>query len=161
MRAGMLNACAAMRRRWAVEKRLRRLGRIGFDEAGVGLGKIKAEDVHHRLHPADHAHTLAKIDLGVAGRMRKWHERFARPRPGAAHIILHHRVASREAMLIAQPLENPLGGVALLGRGGLVALQEQRLFAMKQQMAGFMEEREPKMVVREVSEAEREKRLVW
>src|ERR1700722_255806 len=40
------------------------------------------------------------------------------------HIVLHDRVAARVAVLVAQPLEDPLGRVALLPAFRLVAFQD-------------------------------------
>jgi hypothetical protein len=34
----------------------------------------------------------------------------------ATLVVLHHRVAAREAMLVPEPIEGPLGRVPLLGR---------------------------------------------
>jgi hypothetical protein len=38
----------------------------------------------------------------------------------ATHVVLHDRVATREAMLVPEPIEDPLGRVPLLGQPLLV-----------------------------------------
>ena len=65
---------------------------------------------------ADHADRFAKIHLRMARRMRQLHEGLATSRPRDPHIILHHRIAAAEPMLVAQPLEYPLRRMPLLRR---------------------------------------------
>ena len=40
------------------------------------------------------------------------------------NVTLHDRVVAREPILIAKPLENPLGGVLLFGRHSLIIRQD-------------------------------------
>ena len=109
----------------AVEKRLRRLRRIGLDEAGVRMRQVEAEHMQLHPHAADDADAFAKIDLRVTRRMSERHEDLARARARQPHIILHHRVAAGEAVLIPQPFENPLRRMPLLRRRRLVGLQDR------------------------------------
>ena len=44
-------------------------------------------------------------------------------RPGARGVVLHDRVTTAESVLRAQPIEHPLGGVALLARAPAILLQ--------------------------------------
>jgi hypothetical protein len=73
----------------------------------------------------EHRDSLAKIDLAMPGRMRQRHERLTTPRPADADIVLQHRVAAGEVMLVAQPLEDPLRRVPLLHRPRPVCLQDR------------------------------------
>jgi len=57
-----------------VEKRLRRLRRVGLHERRVRLRHVHAEEVDLPPDAADHANRLAKVDLRVAGGMGEWHE---------------------------------------------------------------------------------------
>ena len=80
--------------------------------------------MHLLANPADHRHRLAEIHLGMPRRMRQRHENLPATAPLAPHMILHHCVAAAIAMLVAQPLEDPLGGMLLLGRASPVRLQD-------------------------------------
>ena len=108
----------------AVETRLRRLRRIGLDEASVGVRQVEAE--HMQLHPraADDRDAFAEIDLRVARRMRERHEHFPRPGARQSHIVLHDCLAARKSVLVPQPFENPLGRMPLLGRRRLVGFKD-------------------------------------
>ncbi len=105
----------------AVEKSLRRLRGIGFDEAGVRMRQVEAEHMQLHPHAADHRHAFAEIDLRVTRRMRERHEDLARPRARQPHIVLHHRVAAGKAVLVPKPFENPLRRCRCLGGAVLSA----------------------------------------
>ena len=109
----------------AVEKRLGRLGRIGLHEAGIRVRQVHAEEMDLLAHPGDHCDRFAKIDLGVARRVDQRHEHLARRDAGPAYIVLHRGVPTRISVLIAQPLEYPLGGVTLLHRSMLVGCEDR------------------------------------
>jgi hypothetical protein len=51
------------------------------------------------------------------------HEHLALAQLPQPHVVLHDRVAARVAVLVAQPLEDPLGGVTLLPAFRLVVFQ--------------------------------------
>ena len=59
---------------------------------------------------------FAEIGLGMTWRVRQRNEHFAMPPPVFAHVILDDGVAALETMLVAQPFEDPLGGMPLLTR---------------------------------------------
>ena len=77
------------------------------------------------LHPADDHPCLAKVRLRVSRRMGQRHEQLPAPAPAPVltHVVLHDRVAPDESVLGAQPIEHPLGSVALLARLRAVLLQ--------------------------------------
>jgi len=99
-----------------VEEGLHALGRVGLDEAGVRVRQVEAEEVDLPPHARDHRHGLAEVDLGVTGRVRERDEHLPRPGAPLAHVVLHDRVAAGEAVLGAEALVDPLGGVPLLRR---------------------------------------------
>ena len=66
------------------------------------------------LHAADHRHRLAEVDLRMAGRMHQRHEHLLRRAAAARHVVLHDREAARKAVLVPQPLEDPLRRMPLL-----------------------------------------------
>ena len=66
------------------------------------------------LDAADDDHRLAEIGLGMTRRMRQRHEHLPAAPFALAHVILDDRVAAGEPVLVPQPLEHPLGRVALL-----------------------------------------------
>jgi hypothetical protein len=57
----------------AVEKRLRRLRRIGLQKTGVRLRQLEAEHMQLHPHAADDADALAEIDLRMARRVSERH----------------------------------------------------------------------------------------
>src|SRR6188472_4578795 len=67
-------------------------------------------------HPADHRHRFAKIRLAMARRMPQRHEHLAPLLPTHPHVVLDRRVAAPVAVLVTQPLEDPLRRMPLLGR---------------------------------------------
>lgn len=75
------------------------------------------------LDPADHHQRLAEVRLGVAGRVVKRHEHLPAAPLVLAHVRLHDGVAAGEPVLLPQPVENPLRGVALLSRAVQVLAQ--------------------------------------
>jgi hypothetical protein len=107
-----------------VKKRLGRLARIRLEEAGIRLRQRHAEIVDLHPLPADDRDRLAKVDLCMPRRVRQRHEGLAPAGPAQPHMVLHHRVAARIAMLVAQPLKDPLGRVLLLARRLAVGCQD-------------------------------------
>jgi hypothetical protein len=81
--------------------------------------------VYLLAHPANHAHRFAKVHLRMARRMRQRHEGLAPARPLNPNMILDDGIAARKSMLVAQPLENPLGRMTLLHRRCPVAFQDR------------------------------------
>ncbi len=65
------------------------------------MGKVHDEEVNRLLYAADHRRRLAKVHLGVAGRVRERNEHLAQAKPSLPNIVLHNRVAAREAVLLA------------------------------------------------------------
>ena len=75
-------------------------------------------------HPADHRHRFAKIRLAMARRMPQRHEHLAPLLPPHPHVILDRRVAAAVAVLVTQPLEDPLRRMPLLGRYRAIVVQD-------------------------------------
>ena len=88
------------------------------------MGKVHDEEVNHLLCAAYHRRRLAKIRLGVAGRVRERNEHLARAKPTLPNVVLHDRVAAREAVLLTQALEDSPGSVALLPRTRAVRFED-------------------------------------
>lgn len=106
----------------AIKKGLGPLGRVGFDEAGVRVRQIKAENVDLAPLAADHCHRFAEVDLGMTRRVCQRHEHLQRAGTVLAHIVLHDRVAAGETMFRTEPIKDPLRCVPLLGRCGVIRL---------------------------------------
>ncbi len=117
----------------AVDDTRGRPGRLRWSRAGrpsqsrrrtaagpcTGNGSSGAPRSHPALRQSPPGHDLAG---GTAARK----SRVSAPSGLlAAHMVLHHRVAASVAMLVAQPLEDALGAVLLLGRTVLVRLQDR------------------------------------
>ena len=100
----------------AVEKGLDPLGWVRFDEAGIRVRQIETEKMDLLPDTADHRYRLAKISLGVAGRMSERDEDFLAAGVLLAQIVLHDRIAAGKAVLGSQALIDSLGRMPLLGR---------------------------------------------
>src|SRR5580658_3603407 len=87
------------------------------------MRKVEAENVQLHPHAADDANAFAEIDLSMARRMGERNKHLARSHPRQPHIVLHNGIAAGVAVLDPKAFEDPLRGMALLGRGGLVTLQ--------------------------------------
>ena len=107
-----------------VAERLRRLCRVGHHEDGVRVRQVQREEVDLALHATDDPDRLAEVGLGMPRRMHQRHEHLLRPLPPARHVVLHDRDAAREAVLVAQPLEDPLRRVLLLLGNAFVVSQD-------------------------------------
>ena len=104
----------------AVAEGFRPLGRIGHHKAGVGVRQVERKEVDLALDATDDADRLAEVGLGMPRRVHQRHEHLLRPLPPASHVVLHDRDAAREAVLVPQPLEDPLRRVLLLLRPAFV-----------------------------------------
>ena len=80
------------------------------------MGEIDDEVVRLRQYPADLHLRLAEVRLSMPWRMGQRHEHLALRGPLQTHVVLNDRVAAREAVLVPQPLEDPLGRVPLFLR---------------------------------------------
>ena len=95
---------------------LRALPGKDLDEDGSRVGQRHHEQGDLGLLAGQPDRRLAEVDLGLARRMRQRQKDFlARLLPGP-HRVLHDGLAALVTMLVAQPLEDPLGRVSLLLR---------------------------------------------
>ena len=108
-----------------VEESLRGLPRIRLHEAGVGVRQVHAEEVDLLTNATDAGDRLAEVDLRVTRRVRQRHEGLSPTRACNPDVVLHYRVATRIAVLVAQTLEDPLGRVPLLDGCDPVRLQDR------------------------------------
>src|SRR5665648_1291486 len=76
--------------------------------------QVEGEEMRLPLNTTDHHQRLAKINLRLPRRVMQWHKHLSPATLMLAHVILHDGVAAAEPVLIAKPIENPLGGVTLL-----------------------------------------------
>ena len=97
-----------------VQEGLGGLVRIGLDEATVAVGQVEYEAVSLSLHPACDHQGPAEVALGVARRERQGHEHLSGPAAVLPHAVLDDNVSAVETELVPEPLEDVLGGVALL-----------------------------------------------
>ena len=111
-------------RNMPVAEGFRCLAGIGLHKAGVRVGKAHRQEVDLAFYPANDRQRLAKINLGMAREMRQRNKHLPLTLPGAADVVLHNRDPAREAVLIAQPLEDPLRCVPLLLRTLFIFLQD-------------------------------------
>src|SRR5947208_1141580 len=100
----------------AVAECFRRLRRIAHHKAGVRVRQVKSEEVDLALRATDDADRFPEVGLRMPRRMHQRYEHLLRSLPPAGHVILHDRDPTREAVLISQPLENPLRRMLLLLR---------------------------------------------
>src|SRR5262245_50141968 len=105
-------------------ERLRGLRRIGLHEAGVAVRQVHGEEVDLLLHPADHRHGFAEVGLRMPGIVSQRYEHLPQPLAARQHVVLHDGDTAAIAMLVAQPLEDPLRGVPLLRPPVLIRLPD-------------------------------------
>jgi hypothetical protein len=86
--------------------------------------QIEAEEVDPPLLAPDHRHRLAEVGLPVPGRMDQGHKHLPPLQPPFPDVGLHDRLATREAVLGPQPLEDAPRRVPLLARASPVLLQD-------------------------------------
>src|SRR5215212_10917417 len=91
-----------------VEKGFGALGWVGFDEAGIRVGQVEAEEVDGLPDTPDDRDRLAEVDLGVTRGMDEGNEHLPRSGLLLAHIVLHSRVAARIGVLVTQARIDPL-----------------------------------------------------
>jgi tripartite-type tricarboxylate transporter receptor subunit TctC len=72
----------------AVAEGLLALGRIGRNEAGVGVRQVEREEVGLALYPADDADRLAEVGLGVPWRMHQRYEHLIAQMGSIANALL-------------------------------------------------------------------------
>ena len=95
----------------------------------------------------------------MPGWMRQRHERLAAPRPAEPDIILHHRVAAAKAMLVAQPLEDPLRRVPLLHRPRPIGLHDRVDHRQQRLQLGLRHRHRPRIARRQREPAHLQIRL--
>ena len=107
----------------AIDPGLRDRRRIGAHVTGIAVWQIEREEMRLLRDATDDDHGFAKIGLRMARCMRQRHEHLA-PQPFMlTQVILHDGIAANEPVLIPQPFENTLGGVALLAVPALILSQ--------------------------------------
>src|ERR1700752_272437 len=100
------------------------LRRIGLHQASIAVRQIHREEVDLALLTRDHRERFAEVDLCVSGIVAQWHEHLAQPLRALVHVAPYDRDPAAVPVLIAEPLEDPLSGVVLLGRVTLILLQD-------------------------------------
>jgi hypothetical protein len=108
----------------AVAKGFRRLRVIGLHENRVALRQVHDEEADLLLGAAEDDRRLAEVRLGVSRQVRQRHEHLLAHLPPGSHVVAHGRITAVEPALVAKPLEDPLGGMALLCRRPLVIIQD-------------------------------------
>jgi hypothetical protein len=78
--------------------------------------QVHREEVDLPLRAGDHRQRFAEVDLRMSRFVPQRHEHLARPLAPLVHVVLHNCAPAGVAVLVAQPLENPLRGMLLLGR---------------------------------------------
>ena len=104
-------------------ERLRRLRRIGLHEAGIAVRQVHREEMDLLFHPADLRPCLAEVRLCMARLVPQRHEYLALPLATIVNVVLHDRLSAAIAILVAQPLEDPLRGMKLLRMARPVSFQ--------------------------------------
>ncbi|CUH39342.1 hypothetical protein JSE7799_02066 [Jannaschia seosinensis] len=96
---------------------------ISAHKAGIAARQVHDEEMRLLLDAVDDDHRLAKVGLGMTGRMRQRHEHLSAAPLALPHVVLHDRIAAGETMLIAEPFEQPLRRVPLLAMDLAIAIQ--------------------------------------
>ena len=108
----------------AVQEGLGGLGRIGLDEAPVAVGQVQDEAVSLLLHSPDDHQGLAEVALGMTRRLGQRHEHLPGPAAVFTDVVLDDGVSTVEPVLVPEPLEDALGGVALFPSNPLVVIED-------------------------------------
>ena len=108
------------RRDVPVQEGLGGLGGVGLHEA---VGQVDYEAVGLALHAADDHQGLAEVALGVARRMGQWDEHLPGLTTILSDVVLDGGVSAVEPVLVPDPLEDALRGVALLPGAREIVLQ--------------------------------------
>jgi hypothetical protein len=98
----------------SLEEHLGALAREGADEEGVGVRQRHDEQGHLGRPAVEGDLGLAEVDLGLAGRVGQRDEDLGVAAPPGADGVLDDGQPAPVAVLVAQPTEDPLGGVPLL-----------------------------------------------
>ena len=80
----------------------------------VALRQVESEVMDLALDPADERPRFVEITLPMPRRMNQRHVHLPAPAMMFAHVVLHDRVPTGEAVLVAKTLEDALRGVPLL-----------------------------------------------
>ena len=108
----------------ALEERLSALAREGADEGRVGVRQRHHEQGHRGGLPVERDLGLAEVDLGLTGPVGQRDEDLGAAAPPGPDGVLDDSRPASVAVLVAEPLEDPLGGMALLLRGLLVVVED-------------------------------------
>ena len=93
------------------------------------MGQVQHEIMRLALHFGDHRQRLYKIALGVARITGQRYEHLPNLPPVLPDVVLDYGVLTVEPVLVPQPLENTLGGVALLSGNPGIRLQDRVNYA--------------------------------
>jgi len=108
----------------SVQEGLSVFGRVGFDEAAIGVRQVEAEIMKAHFLAGNVAIGFAEVDLGMTGPVCQRHEHFLVARGVLVDVVAHDRVLPGKAMLVAQSLHNAIGSVTLLDVDLLVGFQD-------------------------------------
>ena len=109
----------------AVQEGLGGLRGVGLHEAAVAVGQVQDEVVGLLFHPVDDHPGLSEVALSMARGMGQRHEHLLGPAAALPDVVLDDGVLALKPVLVAQPLEDALGGVALLPGNAEVALKDR------------------------------------
>ena len=88
------------------------------------MGKVDGEAVGLLLHSADDHQCLTEVALGVARRMGQRDEHLLGLSAMLPDVVLDDGELTVEAVLVPEPLEDALGGVALLPGDLMVVFED-------------------------------------
>jgi hypothetical protein len=108
----------------SLQERLSALAREGAAEGGIRVRHGHDEQGDFGRRPVERDLRLAEVDLGLAGSVGQRDEDLGAGAPPGADGVLDDGQTSGVAVLVAEPLEDAPGGVALLPGGLLVVLED-------------------------------------
>ena len=121
-----------------VQEGLGGLRRVGLHEAAVAVGQVQDEAVGFLFNSADDHQGLAEVTLGMARGVGQGNEHLLGLTAVLPYVVLDYGVLAAEPVLVPEPLEDPLGRVALLPGGAQVRPSIRSMTPVKGSSLGLL-----------------------
>src|ERR1700682_615489 len=100
------------------------LRRIGLHQTAVAVRQVHRKKMDLLLNSADYSQRFAEVGLRMPRIVAQRHEHLAQPQPPLVHVVPDDRDPAAIAVLVPQPLEDPLRSMLLFRRLSLIFFQD-------------------------------------